>query len=149
MAEFTVNPLRFDPYKSHMFRIQWVPMLSTVHAPQMIEMQFDFVPIPLRSHGKRLPIDRPIVGFRKRYLHIRAEPRRSFRAIMRTNLEHWHKLLQQPLLQRVAQSICIRVRVRDLSRHTCVRNQQQDGKQSPGQTHSSIVGVCNTKSPAL
>ena len=23
MAEFTVNPLRFDPYKSHMFRIQW------------------------------------------------------------------------------------------------------------------------------
>ena len=23
MAEFTVNPLRFDPYKSHMFRIKW------------------------------------------------------------------------------------------------------------------------------
>ncbi len=23
MAEFTVNPTRFDPYKSHMFRVKW------------------------------------------------------------------------------------------------------------------------------
>lgn len=23
MAEFTVNPMRFDPYKTHMFRVKW------------------------------------------------------------------------------------------------------------------------------
>ena len=23
MAEFAVNPTRFDPYKSHMFRVKW------------------------------------------------------------------------------------------------------------------------------
>ena len=23
MAEFTVNPTRYDPYKTHMFRVKW------------------------------------------------------------------------------------------------------------------------------
>ena len=82
MAEFTVNPTRFDPYKSHMFRVKW-DGVYVAGLSKMSPLKRSTAPVTHRvggdpSHDRKSP---GLTTLRRGHPRARRHPRPGLRGM--------------------------------------------------------------------